>query len=83
MQKNVLDYEPHEALFIPQEKPLLFYERIADVGLQRLSATGTLYFETSALYGKETAGMLRKKGYRFVQLLKDISGKDRMIITKL
>jgi release factor glutamine methyltransferase len=83
MSKNVLDYEPHQALFVPQEKPLLFYERIADIGLSRLKEGGTLYFETSALYGKETAGMLREKAYRSVLLLKDISGKDRMIIARL
>jgi release factor glutamine methyltransferase len=80
MSKNVLDYEPHQALFVPQERPLLFYERIADIGLSHLKEHGTLYFETSALYGKETAGMLWEKGYRSVQLLHDISGKDRMII---
>ncbi|GHT11909.1 release factor glutamine methyltransferase [Bacteroidia bacterium] len=83
MSKNVLDYEPHQALFAPQKKPLLFYERIADMGLNRLEESGALYFETSALYGKETVGMLREKGYRSVQLLQDISGKDRMIIARL
>jgi release factor glutamine methyltransferase len=83
MSKNVLDYEPHQALFVPQENPLLFYERIADIGLSCLEESGALYFETSALYGKETAGMLRDKGYRSVHLLQDISGKDRIIMAKL
>jgi release factor glutamine methyltransferase len=83
MSKNVLDYEPFQALFVPQDNPLLFYERIADVGLNRLKKGGALYFEINALYGKETAGMLWERAYRSVQLLKDISGKDRIIIAGL
>jgi release factor glutamine methyltransferase len=83
MSRNVLDYEPHRALFVPQEKPLLFYERIADVGWKHLKESGSLFFETSSLYGKETAKMLEKKGYRSVELMKDISGKDRMIKAQL
>ncbi|MDR1436536.1 MAG: peptide chain release factor N(5)-glutamine methyltransferase [Candidatus Symbiothrix sp.] len=83
MSRNVLDYEPHGALFVPQESPLLFYERIADIGRKHLMEKGNLFFETSSLYGKETAEMLRKKGYRSVELKKDISGKDRMIKAQL
>ncbi|MDR3219100.1 MAG: peptide chain release factor N(5)-glutamine methyltransferase [Dysgonamonadaceae bacterium] len=83
MSKNVLDYEPHQALFTPEEKPLFFYERIADAGLIHLKENGALYFETSSLYGKATAKMLREKGYRSVRLLQDISGKDRVIIANL
>jgi release factor glutamine methyltransferase len=83
MSRNVLDYEPHQALFVPQEKPLLFYERIAEIGQCRLNKNGSLYFETSALYGKETAEMLKNKGYRTIELVQDISGKDRMIKTRL
>jgi release factor glutamine methyltransferase len=79
MLKNVLDYEPHQALFVPQEKPLLFYERIAGLGVYHLKETGALYFEINAHYGKETVEMLQAKNYRTVQLFKDISGKDRMI----
>ena len=82
MSANVLDYEPHQALFVPQDKPLLFYERIGDIGLQHLKDDGLLFFETSAIYGKETAMMLKQKGYSSVELLKDISGKDRMIKAK-
>ncbi|MDR3339528.1 MAG: peptide chain release factor N(5)-glutamine methyltransferase [Candidatus Symbiothrix sp.] len=83
MSKNVLDYEPHQALFTPEEKPLFFYERIADTGLIHLKENGALYFETSSLYGKATEKMLKEKGYHSVRLLKDISGKDRIIIAKL
>jgi release factor glutamine methyltransferase len=83
MSKNILNYEPHCALFVPQEKPLLFYERIADIALKRLKENGKLYFETSAIYGEETAAMLKGKGFRSVELKKDISGYDRMIRASL
>ncbi|MDR0507832.1 MAG: peptide chain release factor N(5)-glutamine methyltransferase [Dysgonamonadaceae bacterium] len=83
MSENVLNYEPCIALFVPQEKPLLFYERIADIGLKHLKPDGTLYFETNSLYGNQTAEMLVKKNYSFVELRKDISGKDRIIKAQL
>ncbi|MDR0769564.1 MAG: peptide chain release factor N(5)-glutamine methyltransferase [Dysgonamonadaceae bacterium] len=81
MSKNVLDYEPRQALFVPQEKPLIFYERIADVALNCLKENGKLYFETSAVHGKATAEMLRKKRFKDVQLFQDISGKDRILVS--
>ena len=79
MSKNVLDYEPQQALFVPQERPLLFYERIADIALNCLADNGKLYFETSADRGKATAEMLKEKGFGGVRLFRDISGRDRMI----
>jgi release factor glutamine methyltransferase len=79
MSKNVSDYEPHQALFTPQGKPLFFYERIADIALNRLKVNGNLYFETSAVYGKEAANMLRAKGFKNVRLFRDISGKERIL----
>jgi release factor glutamine methyltransferase len=83
MSRNVLDYEPQEALFVPQDDPILFYKRIADVASSRLKEGGSLFFETSSLYGKETAEMLKNKGYCPVELVKDISGRDRMIKAQL
>ncbi|MDR2690720.1 MAG: peptide chain release factor N(5)-glutamine methyltransferase [Dysgonamonadaceae bacterium] len=80
MSKNVLDCEPHQALFVPQEKPLLFYERIADLAQVHLRANGRLYFETSAVYGKDTAEMLGSKGFGAVRLFRDISGKERILV---
>jgi release factor glutamine methyltransferase len=76
---NVLKYEPHQALFVPEEQPLLFYETISDIGLKQLKKGGILFFETSALFGKETEQMIREKNYSSVQLYKDISQNDRMI----
>jgi release factor glutamine methyltransferase len=82
MQPNVLLYEPHEALFVPTDRPLIFYERIADLGLSKPAREGTLYFEINAAFGKEIQEMLHAKGYRQVQLKQDISGKDRLIKAK-
>ena len=82
MEKNVLDYEPHQALFVPDENPLLFYERIADFSRNHLKENGSLYFETNSLYGQAAAKMLENRNFRSVKLLKDISGNDRIIIAK-
>ncbi len=79
MDANVLDWEPGIALFVPDEDPLIFYRRIADIGLTLLKTGGSLYFEINQAYGKETVGMLQEKGYRNVILRKDLSGNDRMI----
>lgn len=79
MDANVTDWEPDTALFVPDNAPLLFYERISDIGKQILTPDGTLYFEINQRFGTETVDMLRKKGYRNVELRKDLSGNDRMI----
>lgn len=79
MQPNVTEWEPGIALFVPDNDPLLFYRRIADIGTSILTDGGTIYFETNQNYGEETAALLREKGYRNVTLRKDMSGNDRMI----
>ena len=79
MDANVTDWEPDTALFVPDSTPLLFYEKIADIGKQILTPDGTIYFEINQRFGTETVDMLRKKGYRNVELRKDLSGNDRMI----
>ncbi|MDO9612903.1 MAG: peptide chain release factor N(5)-glutamine methyltransferase [Bacteroidota bacterium] len=83
MEKNVLDFEPELALFIPDESPLLFYERIADFALSNLKNRGQLYFEINEVFGNECREMLRQKGFSDIELKKDINGKDRMIRAKL
>lgn len=83
MEKNVLDFEPEIALFVPDEKPLLFYERIADFALTHLKNLGQLYFEINEAFGNECREMLRQKGFSDIELKKDINGKDRMIRAKL
>lgn len=77
MKENVLEYEPHKALFV--EDPLLFYRRIAQVALIKLKAGGKLFFEINQYYGKETIDLLENLGYHSVELRKDLQGNDRMI----
>lgn len=79
MDDNVLQYEPHEALFVSDEQPLIFYERIADIGLELLNDSGILYFEINRVMGNRIEKMLRSKGYGDVIIRKDISGNPRMI----
>jgi len=80
IKPNVLEYEPHLALFVPDENPLLFYEKIADFAKEHLSENGKLFFEINQYLGKETSEMLRNKGFKNVILKKDIYGNDRMIL---
>lgn len=83
MEQNVLDYEPHNALFVPDSNALLFYNRIADIALKILESQGKLYFEINRAKGQETVDMLCKKGFVNVSLFKDISGNDRMVRAEL
>lgn len=79
MEKNVLDHEPELALFVPDENPLIFYQRIADFSKIHLKNKGRLYFEINEAFGSECFTMLQQKGFSEVILKKDIHGKDRMI----
>lgn len=79
MHTNVLDYEPHTALFVSDNNPLLFYSRIAEVATKLLSHGGKLYFEINRMKGKETIAMLEDKKFANIQLFKDISGNDRIV----
>lgn len=79
MQDHVLDHEPHLALFVPNEKPLVFYEAVADFAWATLSNFGLLFFEINADLGKETVEMLAVKSFINIELRKDMQGKDRMI----
>ena len=79
MHNNVLDWEPHTALFVPDSDPLLFYRTIAEKGLQMLAPSGTLYFEINHAHGAETMKMLANFGYTDIELRKDFADNDRMI----
>ena len=79
MHSNVLDWEPHTALFVPDSDPLLFYRTIAEKGLQILKPGGRLYFEINRAHGKETMEMLESLGYTDIELRKDFADNDRMI----
>ena len=82
MEINVLDWEPFTALFVPDEDPLIFYRKIAQLGCEMLKEGGSLYFEINRAYGRETLHMLNELGYYQVELKKDSWGNDRMIKAK-
>ena len=79
IQPNVLNYEPHKALFVPDDKPLLFYEKIGDLSLTALKSGGQLFLEINEMFGQKIINMLKTKGFKNVELRKDISGRDRMV----
>ena len=79
MHANVLDWEPHTALFVPDSDPLLFYRTIAEKGLALLKPGGRLYFEINRAHGNETMEMLAALGYTHIKLRKDFADNDRMI----
>jgi release factor glutamine methyltransferase len=79
MHDNVLAHEPHLALFVPNENPLVFYEAIADFAWATLSDMGLLFFEINEHLGKETVELLTAKSFSNIELRKDMQGKDRMI----
>ncbi|WP_214070307.1 peptide chain release factor N(5)-glutamine methyltransferase [Mucilaginibacter sp. dw_454] len=79
MHRNVTNFEPHSALFVPEDDPLIFYRAIADFALKSLEPNGLLFFEINESLGKETAGLLESKGFKDVELKQDLSGRDRMI----
>ena len=79
MERNVLDYEPHLALFVPDNDPLLYYWHIAHFGKKKLRRNGHLYFEINAACGNMVVEMLEEEGYKNIELIQDLSGKDRII----
>lgn len=79
LQPNVLQFEPHTALFVPDDDPLLFYKALADFGTFRLHNNGAIYTETHESAGNEVAQLFHNCGYRNIQLRKDLQGKDRMV----
>jgi release factor glutamine methyltransferase len=79
MHNNVLLHEPHLALFVSDENPLIFYKVIADFAKTNLKPNGQLFFEINEYLGKETIEMLSDKGFNNIELRKDMQGKDRMV----
>lgn len=79
MHTNVTDFEPHTALFVPEDDPLIFYKAIADYAINNLSANGFLFLEINENLGKQTVELLTDKGFNNIELRKDMSGRDRMI----
>ncbi len=83
MNSNVIDHEPHNALFVPDDDPLVFYNAIADFALLHLQADGVLYLEINENLGPQTVSLLKNKGFSNVELRKDLRERDRMIKAKL
>jgi release factor glutamine methyltransferase len=79
IKKNVLDNEPHLALFVADEDPLLFYRKIADLALKNSAKGAQLFFEINQYLGTETVELLRSKGFDNIVLRKDLYENDRMI----
>lgn len=82
MTEQVLAHEPHTALFVPDNDPLLFYRAIADYGTTHLNPHGLLAFEINPLFAKEMCEMLENKGYEQVEVKTDQYGKERIVIAR-
>lgn len=79
IKSNVLDNEPHLALFVDDENPLVFYKAISDFAVNNLRESGALYFEINQYLGNEMKVLLTQKKFKAVELRKDLNGNDRMI----
>jgi release factor glutamine methyltransferase len=79
MHTNVTDFEPHTALFVPDDDPLIFYKAISDFASTHLVKGGLLFFEINEAYGEQTVELLNSKLFNNIELRKDMSGKYRMI----
>ncbi|MFD0748922.1 peptide chain release factor N(5)-glutamine methyltransferase [Mucilaginibacter calamicampi] len=83
MHSNVTDFEPHTALFVSENDPLIFYKAIADLAAEKLTKGGFLFFEINESYGTQTTEMLKAKLFKEIELRKDLSGRERMIKASL
>ena len=79
MDGNVIDHEPHLALFVPDHDPLLFYRAISEFGLEHLAADGLLFFEVNRAYAEQVAELLLQKGYRETKIVKDQYDNNRFV----
>ena len=79
MHTNVLAYEPHLALFVYDEDPLLFYREISQKAKKALKTGGKIYFEINEAFGKETKELMEKIGFEEVKIFEDLNGKERMV----
>lgn len=79
MEKNVLEWEPDLALFVPDADPLIFYRRIAELGREMLVPGGKLYFEINQQFGEETVALLDALEYKNIRLIKDLFENNRIV----
>lgn len=83
MDSNVLDHEPHQALFVPDSDPLIFYRAIADYGCRCLKPGGRLYLEINPIYTSQLSNLLSSKGYKNIEMLPDSQRLTRFILASL
>ncbi|MBD0332721.1 MAG: hypothetical protein ICV66_08695, partial [Chitinophagaceae bacterium] len=79
LQPNVVQHEPHTALFTPDDDPLIFYKALAEFGKERLHNGGSIYAEIHEESSSGVMQIFKEQGYSNVELRKDIQGKDRMV----
>ena len=80
LKNNVLKNEPHVALFVENDNPLIFYAKIAELAKNYLNKNGLLFFEINQYLGTETIDLVNKKGLKNIQLKKDMFGNDRIVV---
>ncbi|MDX1350818.1 MAG: peptide chain release factor N(5)-glutamine methyltransferase [Putridiphycobacter sp.] len=83
MSNSVLNYEPHLALFVSDQQPLLFYDKIIELSKNQLNSDGYLYFEIHESYGAAVDRCMRAAGFRNVSVIKDLQNKDRFVFGQL
>ncbi len=83
MHDNVLKFEPHAALFVPDEDPIRFYKALASLAKERLKTGGKMYVEINEAHGDLCSAFLHNNGFKNIEIKKDINGKDRMISARL
>jgi release factor glutamine methyltransferase len=79
MKKNVVDHEPHLALFVTDNDPLLFYKAIAKKGYPALITGGKVLVEINERFGEEVARIFIQANFKNVRIIKDLQGKDRIV----
>jgi release factor glutamine methyltransferase len=80
MKKNVLEYEPHLALFVPDNNALVFYQAIAEKGYPILTRTGKVFVEINERFGREVSKVFHQAGFKSIRVIKDFQNKDRIVI---
>ncbi len=79
MNKTVLEYEPHLALFVEDKDPLVFYKMIAQKGFESLTLNGKVFVEINERFGEEVSELFLNAGFKKVQIIKDLQGKNRIV----
>jgi release factor glutamine methyltransferase len=79
MHRNVIDFEPHTALFVPDDDPLVYYRHLLDISRSALNRGGKVYFEINEAMGRDLVNLMNVSGFREIKLVKDLNGKERII----